>query len=111
MSLTVKEPLERWRLLLGEAAQDSCGELGADAAAADAALDWLYGRDSDLGGRGERGGGRSGGMEQSQLTVPDSDYFIWLTGEGTVVKSLTDGFVTDAIDPQLVRSSAYWHAK
>lgn len=47
----------------------------------------------------------------AQLTVPPSDYFIWLTGEGKVVKNLTDGFVTDAIDPQLVRSSAYWHAK
>ena len=47
----------------------------------------------------------------AQLTVPESDYFIWLTGEGKVVKNLTDGFVTDAIDPQLVRSSAYWHAK
>ena len=47
----------------------------------------------------------------AQFTVPDSDYFIWLTGEGKVVKNLTDGFVTDAIDPQLVRSSAYWHAK
>ena len=47
----------------------------------------------------------------AQLTVPESDYFIWLTGEGKVVKGLTDGFVTDAIDPQLVRSSAYWHAK
>ncbi|MEZ2583919.1 siderophore-interacting protein [Kluyvera intermedia] len=47
----------------------------------------------------------------AQFTVPESDYFIWLTGEGKVVKNLTDGFVTDAIDPQLVRSSAYWHAK
>lgn len=47
----------------------------------------------------------------AQLSVPESDYFIWLTGEGKVVKSLTDGFVTEAIDPQLVRSSAYWHAK
>lgn len=47
----------------------------------------------------------------AQLTVPSSDYFIWLTGEGKVVKNLTDGFVTDTIDPQLVRSSAYWHAK
>ena len=47
----------------------------------------------------------------AQLEVPESDYFIWLTGEGKVVKHLTDGFVTDAMDPQLVRSSAYWHAK
>lgn len=47
----------------------------------------------------------------AQLTVPESDYFIWFTGEGKVVKNLVDGFVTEAIDPQLVRSSAYWHAK
>ncbi|BBQ82147.1 TPA: siderophore-interacting protein [Kluyvera ascorbata] len=47
----------------------------------------------------------------AQLKVPESDYFIWLTGEGKVVKKLTDDFVTDDLDPQLVRSSAYWHAK
>lgn len=47
----------------------------------------------------------------AQLTVPESDYFIWLTGEGKAVKKLSDNFITDAIDPQLVRSSAYWHAK
>lgn len=47
----------------------------------------------------------------AQFTVPESDYFIWLTGEGKVVKALTDGFVTESIDPQLARSSAYWHAK
>lgn len=45
------------------------------------------------------------------LAVPEQDYFIWLTGEGKVVKSLSRRFETDAIDPQLVRASAYWHAK
>ena len=45
------------------------------------------------------------------VKVPEGDYFLWLTGEGAVVKSLLDGFVTDAIDPQLVRSQAYWHRK
>jgi ferric-chelate reductase (NADPH) len=45
------------------------------------------------------------------LTVPQADYFIWLTGEGKVVKNLSRQFETDAIDPQLVRASAYWHAK
>lgn len=45
------------------------------------------------------------------LTVPQEDYFIWLTGEGKVVKNLSRMFETDAIDPQLVRASAYWHAK
>ena len=62
--------------------------------------EWISGYDA---------GTVAGGREQ--LTVPESDYFSWLTGDGKVVKSLTDGFVTDAIDPQLVRSSAYWHAK
>ncbi|EOZ9390784.1 siderophore-interacting protein [Enterobacter cancerogenus] len=45
------------------------------------------------------------------LTVPAEDYFIWLTGEGKVVKNLSRRFETDAIDQQLVRASAYWHAK
>ncbi|RAV23551.1 siderophore-interacting protein, partial [Staphylococcus warneri] len=36
---------------------------------------------------------------------------IWLTGEGKVVKRLSRLFENDAIDPQLVRASAYWHAK
>ncbi|UJD96128.1 siderophore-interacting protein [Lelliottia amnigena] len=45
------------------------------------------------------------------LSVPAADYFIWLTGEGKVVKNLSRQFETDAIDQQLVRASAYWHAK
>lgn len=45
------------------------------------------------------------------LNVPQEVYFLWLTGEGAVVKSWQDGFVTDAIDPQLLRSQAYWHKK
>lgn len=45
------------------------------------------------------------------LSVPEDDYFIWLTGEGKVVKRLSRQFETDAIDQQLVRASAYWHAK
>ncbi|MDH2914744.1 siderophore-interacting protein [Kosakonia sp. HypNH10] len=45
------------------------------------------------------------------LTVPEEDYFIWLTGEGEVVKSLKAQFETDAIDQQCVRAQAYWHKK
>ena len=45
------------------------------------------------------------------LAVPAEDYFIWLTGEGKVVKSLSRQFETNAIDQHLVRASAYWHAK
>lgn len=45
------------------------------------------------------------------LTVPDEDYFIWLTGEGEVVKALKKQFETDTIDQQCVRAQAYWHKK
>ena len=47
----------------------------------------------------------------AQVKVPAEDYFIWLTGEGAVVKSLLERFKGDEIDPQLVRSQAYWHSK
>ncbi|HEY4434787.1 MAG TPA: siderophore-interacting protein [Lelliottia sp.] len=47
----------------------------------------------------------------AEVSVPAEDYFIWLTGEGKMVKNLSRQFETDAIDPQLVRASAYWHAK
>lgn len=65
--IEVPEPLQRWRLLLGEAAESSLGGLGGDVAAADAALTWLYGRDPDMLSRGER----SGGTGASTLTVPE----------------------------------------
>ncbi|WP_238082893.1 MULTISPECIES: siderophore-interacting protein [Pseudescherichia] len=47
----------------------------------------------------------------AQVSVPQDDYYIWLTGEGKVVKNVSRRFETDAIDPQLVRAAAYWHAK
>ena len=47
----------------------------------------------------------------AQVVVPANDYFIWLTGEGAVVKSLLARFEGEEIDPQLVRSQAYWHSK
>ncbi|MEU5940447.1 VWA domain-containing protein [Micromonospora sp. NPDC047548] len=59
--------LERWRLVLGEPAQDCLGALGAEAAARDAALDWLYGRDEELGRRDVR----RGGSGPSVLTTVD----------------------------------------
>lgn len=61
--------LERWRLVLGEAGS-ACtggGALSAEAAARDAALEWLYGRDRDL----DRRGIRSGGTGPSMLTTVD----------------------------------------
>lgn len=67
MNLDGAPPLMRWRLLLGEAAESSLGGLSGDARAADAALEWLYGRDPDRARRGERGAG----LEGSQLSTPD----------------------------------------
>ncbi|HBL26735.1 MAG TPA: hypothetical protein DD490_07870 [Acidobacteria bacterium] len=66
-------PLQRWRLVLGEAADGALGGSGLDGdlAAMDAALGWLYGRDSGLAERDVRGDGRQGGGEASRLTVPD----------------------------------------
>jgi Mg-chelatase subunit ChlD len=71
MPLDIPAPLQRWRLLLGEAAENACGALSGEAQAADAALEWLYGRD-DGGedGRAARGE-RSAGLEASSLSVPD----------------------------------------
>lgn len=67
MSLVVPAPVMRWRLLLGEAAEPALGRLSGEALAADAALEWLYGRDPDRVRRGER----SAGLGDSQLSTPD----------------------------------------
>lgn len=65
------DPVTRWRLILGEAADSACAGAGCalsgEAAAMDQALDWLYGRDAEGAARGER---RQGGREGSRLTVP-----------------------------------------
>ena len=71
---TLADPaLERWRLLLGEAGSACLAgqPLGADAAARDAAMDWLYGRDEELRRRGVRQGVRQGGTGESTLTTYD----------------------------------------
>ncbi|MFD7735875.1 DUF5682 family protein [Kitasatospora phosalacinea] len=76
------EGLERWRLILGAAAERCTGRLGELAAAQDAALEWLYGRDPEAGRRGVRrgapgdasrsgDGSRSGGSEASRVTPVD----------------------------------------
>ena len=67
MTLHIPGALERWRLMLGEAAESACGSLSEQAAAADAALEWLYGRDTDRGERDER----SAGLGPSALSTPD----------------------------------------
>ncbi|MFF9350557.1 VWA domain-containing protein [Streptomyces sp. NPDC014734] len=66
--------LERWRLLLGSAAERHTGPPSPAAAGRDAALDWLYGRDPDLARRGVRRSGttpRTGGDGPSALTTID----------------------------------------
>jgi hypothetical protein len=67
--------LERWRLILGSAAERHTGPLGQGHADRDAALDWLYGRDPDLAGRGVRRSGtaarRTGGDGPSPVTAID----------------------------------------
>lgn len=66
-------PLQRWRLVLGQAGEAGLGcGLEGTAARADAALDWLYGRERTDGSEvGAHTGPRMGGSEASQLTVPD----------------------------------------
>ncbi|MEV7526283.1 VWA domain-containing protein [Streptomyces sp. NPDC091371] len=65
--------LERWRLILGTPAERCTGPLGPEAAARDAALDWLYGRDPEQARRGVRRGatGREGGDGSSAVTAVD----------------------------------------
>ncbi len=71
------EPIVRWRLILGEASGGALGQPGGAARSMDAALEWLYGREGDLAGRGVRGQGGgepgsdcSGGSGGSVLDVP-----------------------------------------
>ncbi len=59
--------LTRWRLILGEAAQDSLGGIGGWAQA-DAAMEWLYGRERAKDAHREE---RGTGPGPSQMTVPD----------------------------------------
>lgn len=67
MSVDIPDALQRWRILLGEPAQAACGGLSGDAAAADAALEWLYGRDPERCERGER----SANLGPSALNTPE----------------------------------------
>lgn len=63
------DPLQRWRLVLGEAAEGAMPGLDDHCRGMDAALDWLYSREKDLAGRDV--GGRLGGHGPSVLNVPD----------------------------------------
>lgn len=64
--LTPRE-LQRWRLILGEAAETTLCGLDDNARQIDHALEWLYGRDPERLQRGER----SGGLGGSNLTTPE----------------------------------------
>ncbi|WP_058910926.1 siderophore-interacting protein [Entomohabitans teleogrylli] len=45
-----------------------------------------------------------------QWTIPQSDYFIWLTGEGEMIKRIITP-LEGKVDAQLLRAVAYWHQK
>lgn len=75
--LTIRE-LQRWRLILGQAAENSLGGLDEHARRMDQALEWLYGRDPQRLQRGER----QGGLDESSLTTPD-----WINAIHTLFRS------------------------
>lgn len=90
MTLHIPLPLERWRLMLGESADAACGSLGPQAAAADAALEWLYGREPERGARDER----SAGLGPSSLTTPD-----WINSIHTLFpKEVIERLERDAVE-------------
>jgi len=64
----------------------------------DFTLDWIIGHDQ-----------QALAARLAKLTVPEDDYFIWLTGEGDTVKNISAAFNNQ--DQQRVRSVAYWHQK
>lgn len=43
------------------------------------------------------------------IAWPTEDYFVWITGEGKLAKTLEDRY-TSQLDRSLVRTVAYWHA-
>ncbi len=60
---------QRWRLVLGEAAQPSLGSLDATHQGMDDALSWLYDRDPGFAER--ETANRQGSLGPSNLTIPD----------------------------------------
>ncbi|WP_017348295.1 siderophore-interacting protein [Pantoea sp. A4] len=50
--------------------------------------------------------------EISKVSIPTEEYFVWLTGEGEFVKTLSDYFTERCgLDSDYVRAVAYWHLK
>ena len=46
------------------------------------------------------------------LSIPATDYYFWITGEGEEVKQLSDDLLaTHSLDADYVRAVAYWHKK
>lgn len=71
-------PLQRWRLLLGQASEGALNAggavaLSADTQAMDQALQWLYGRENSADGREvlSNDGSREGDLSPSALSVPE----------------------------------------
>jgi Mg-chelatase subunit ChlD len=66
-----QQRLARWRLVMGKGAEQLCGGLSGDDEIRDACLGFLY--DREYGdGRNVRGAdGHRGGLDESNLTVPD----------------------------------------
>jgi len=70
MPVSPKEQKIRWRLILGEEAEDACGGLSGEDADRDVALEYLYGREGQ--GKNRRGSkSGKGSLDPSQLSVPD----------------------------------------
>lgn len=65
-----KQRMARWRLVLGKGAEDVLGGLASEMQAMENALGFLYDREYGQG-RNIRGSDRTGGLEDSALTVPD----------------------------------------
>ncbi len=70
--MTPKEAKIRWRLILGDEADEVCGGLEGADADRDTALEFLYGREGqDRNRRSKRSGAGKGSLDPSNLTVPD----------------------------------------
>ncbi len=69
--MSEQQRLVRWRLVLGDSAEESLGGLGGADQERDRALGFLYDREYGAGRNVRRSSDRHGGLDDSQLTVPD----------------------------------------
>lgn len=85
------DPWERWRLVLGRAAEGSLDPGSDECQAADAALSWLYDRDGDGDAATDE---RRGGAEDSMLSVPE-----WINQVHTLFpREVIERLETDAVE-------------